>query len=55
MFVEVEVGEKGNEASVGLISVLLLLQPKWQDLVCIPIPILCSSLGVLKRQKGRRQ
>lgn len=40
--------EKGIEADAGLTTVLLLLQPKWQALACVPIPILCSSLRVLE-------
>lgn len=48
-----EVREKGIEADAGLTTVLLLLQPKWQALACVPIPILCSSLRVLESfQKG---
>jgi len=43
-----EVREKGIEADAGLTTVLLLLQPKWQALACVPIPILCSSLTVLE-------
>ena len=43
-----EVREKGIEAYAGLTTVLLLLQPKWQALACVPIPILCSSLRVLE-------
>lgn len=43
--------EKGNDANVGLTTVLLLLQPKWQALAGVPIPILCSSLRVLQKHK----
>lgn len=43
-----EVREKGIEGDMGLTTVLLLLQPKWQALACVPIPILCSSLRVLE-------
>lgn len=43
-----EVREKGIDADAGLTTVLLLLQPKWQALACVPIPILCSSLRVLE-------
>lgn len=31
-------------ANAGLTTVLLLLQPKWQASVCVPIPILCSRV-----------
>lgn len=48
MCVGEEVGEKGIEADVGLTTVLLLLQPKWQALACFPIPILCSRFRVLE-------
>lgn len=43
--------EKGNDANVGLTTVLLLLQPKWQALACVPIPILCSSFRVLEKHE----
>lgn len=46
-----EVREKGIEADAGLTTVLLLLQPKWQALAWVPIPILCSSLRVLESNK----
>lgn len=48
-----EVREKGIEADARLTTVLLLLQPKWQALACVPIPILCSSLGVLESLQTR--
>lgn len=46
--VRAEVREMGIEADVGLTTVLLLLQPKWQALACVPIPILRSSFRVLE-------
>lgn len=48
MYVGGEVREKRIEADAGLTTVLLLLQPKWQALACVPIPILCSTLRVLE-------
>lgn len=45
--------EKGNDANVGLTTVLLLLQPRWQALAWVPIPILCSSFRVLQGHKGQ--
>lgn len=39
---------RGSDADARLTTVLLLLQPKWQTLACVPIPILCCSLAVLE-------
>lgn len=47
--------EKGNDANVGLTTVLLLLQPKWQALAWLPIPILRSRFRVLEKTQVARK